>query len=569
MIGLLLLVTATGSAQAKRDPIEWISAGGNGGYHIYPPYSFSEDGRKVFFDTEEPLVPSDIDTQYDTYMRSDGVTTLLSTGPNGGNGPYFSQVAGNSPDGSHAFFNTSESLVSADTDRQSDLYEWTNGVTRLVSTGPSGGNGFYDVCFNTRTGGLCVGTKGRVSRDGSRVFFETQESLVAADTDREYDVYQRAGGETTLISTAASGANGPYGSRFFGASADGTRVFFGTYETLVPEDTPGFSIYERSGDSTTLITRGAQPHFQAVSDDGSRVFFSTWESLVPLDNDDNTCRHVSQAGTFFTPCDDIYMAEGGQISLVSAKPDGTGASGGDAVFERISNDGSHVFFTTGEQLVPEDTDGLCERSFFDDDTFETVVYYMPCVDLYERTAGTTKLVSTGPVGGSGKFDAWSGGISSNGRHAFFFTSEPMTADDTNGGSDLYERFRDSTTQVSAGPTGSGGAIQFNSFPSANGRRVLFETSEPLVAADQDRRPDFYQRFRGRTSLITDFLGDSTAQYPRTTPDSRHLFIVTDASLDSGDADSCRVFSYPPTPCTDLYEVNIGPGSGPKPGAPSG
>src|SRR4051812_5370581 len=50
----------------------------------------------------------------------------------------FGRIAG---DGSHAFFVTDESLVASDTDGLADVYERYNGVTSLVSTGPSGGNG--------------------------------------------------------------------------------------------------------------------------------------------------------------------------------------------------------------------------------------------------------------------------------------------------------------------------------------------------------------------------------------------------------------------------------------------
>jgi hypothetical protein len=77
----------------------------------------------------------------------------------------------------------------------------------------------------------------KASADGRRVFFYTDESLVAGDTDTVRDVYERSGGETTLLSTGSSGGNAGFAVDFGDASADGTLMFFGTQEQLVPEDT--------------------------------------------------------------------------------------------------------------------------------------------------------------------------------------------------------------------------------------------------------------------------------------------------------------------------------------------
>ena len=75
-------------------------------------------------------------------------------------------------------------------------------VLELVSTGPAGGNGAADSEF------------GGASSDGARVFFDTDESLVSADTDTQLDVYERSGGQTTLISTGPTGGNGDFAAGF-------------------------------------------------------------------------------------------------------------------------------------------------------------------------------------------------------------------------------------------------------------------------------------------------------------------------------------------------------------------
>ena len=62
-------------------------------------------------------------------------------------------------------------------------------MLRRVTTGPSGGNAPVDItCRIPR--GYCGGFTA-ISEDGSRIFFDTQERLVPADTDATIDVYQR------------------------------------------------------------------------------------------------------------------------------------------------------------------------------------------------------------------------------------------------------------------------------------------------------------------------------------------------------------------------------------------
>ena len=154
--------------------------------------------------------------------RADHVfDALVSTGPAGGNGLFTPVFVGASADGSVVFFETSESLVAADTDSSQDVYARSGGVTTLVSIGPAGGNGAFPAVF------------GGASADGSHVFFSTQETLVAGDTDSASDVYERSGGVTTLVSSGPAGGNGAFAAVFRAASTDGSRVFFETSESLV------------------------------------------------------------------------------------------------------------------------------------------------------------------------------------------------------------------------------------------------------------------------------------------------------------------------------------------------
>jgi hypothetical protein len=319
----------------------------------------SDNGSRVFFETGERLTSSDTDSESDVYERSGGTTALLSIGTSGGNGATWAAFKGASADGSRVFFETSESLTSADTDASVDVYQRSAGTTTLLTTGPAGGNGAKDAYFED------------TSKDGTRVWFETGESLVTGDSDTRQDVYERSGGTTSLVSTGPTGGSGAFDASFAGASQDGSRVWIGTLEQLAPTDLDSvFDIYERSGGTTSQVSTGpaggngsSDAFFDQASVDGSRVFFETLESLVAADTD---------------PYRDVYQRFGGTTSLVSPTPSGSSTSFANLV--GTNDNGTRVFFTSGDKLAASDTDTQSD------------VYASVDIGGYPRPRGATPLV---------------------------------------------------------------------------------------------------------------------------------------------------------------------------------
>ena len=137
---------------------------------------------------------------------------------------------GASADGSTVVTGSHERLTPDDLDHRSDLFVTRGGVTRRIT-----GDGPVDTpCWIPQQ--YCAGFR-YVSDDGSRVFFETTERLVAADTDDRHDVYQWAGGITTLLSPARPGNGADKDVTFVDGALDGSIVYVESEEPLTADDT--------------------------------------------------------------------------------------------------------------------------------------------------------------------------------------------------------------------------------------------------------------------------------------------------------------------------------------------
>jgi Tol biopolymer transport system component len=384
------------------------------------------------------------------------------------------------------FFTTTEQLAIGDTDNRRDVYERTfdpsvgesgDYVTREVSTGPIGGNAAFDAFFEGQ------------SADGTKVFFSTRERLTSADTDQATDLYVRdlSTGVTSLVSAGAAECapacgNGGADAGFAGASADGNEVFFVTTESLTPADQDGtVDVYMRdlAGGSTVLVSAGAAEcapscgsgsytaTLRGISADGSHAFFASAEPLASGDTDTAI---------------DIYSRTlpSGPTELVSAGSPGCapcGNQGADAIYAGSSADGTKAFFESSEGLVSGDTDGGN--------------------DVYERSEGTTSLVSGGTSSAPANIAQENGSgrpaISSDGTKVLFVTAEPLVGGDTNGAVDIYLWSGGSPSLVTSGTCTQGGSCG-STFDAATAdlSKLLFTTTERLDPADTDSSADVYE-----------------------------------------------------------------------------
>jgi len=412
---------AAAHAQHSKLSLESIGPAGGNGTGAADVVGTQDSDKRIFMTTTEHLTSGDTDSSLDLYSKTGGVTTLLSTGTSGGNGAFAANFGRARQSGTRVFFQTDEKLVTTDTDSSQDVYMRESGTTTLVSTGPgAGANGAFDAYF------------GAASTDGSRVFFFTRGALVGGDTDSTFDIYERSSGNTSLVSTGSAGGNGPHGAELGGISDDGTKVFFTTAESLVASDTDSVQdVYQRAGGVTTLASVGPNggngtpmATYDGNSQDGSKVFFRTAESLVAADTDGGI---------------DVYERANGSTTTIHSIGPGGGNSGAGAAYVGASRDGSRVFIETQERLIAAPVDRDSQN------------------DVYMSTGGTMTMVSPGGNDVVAT-NAYFVGASDNGTRAFIRSEESLVAADTDMrvyAVKLSQAFRDTGVNLRAG--GLGGA----------------------------------------------------------------------------------------------------------------
>jgi hypothetical protein len=565
-----LLAVASPSASANHSAVKLFSVDppgatssldvlGQNRSNIMPSIEVTPDGRHAAYWASTGVY------QEALYKSWDGGTELVGVGPKGiadgvlCPGEHYDCAHLISPDGRRVAFETPTSLVDEDADNCSDLgrcddvYDRIGSSTRLLSAvKPAGdaGHSFLDS----------------MSPDGSRVFFAVTSVEPWGEST---GAWEYAG----ALSPFPSAANHTMSARVHdqGMSRDGRRVIFSTNDSLVPEDADTedcerypiracVDVYKRHADgSVGLLSTGPvasnQPldaWFEGASADGRRVFFTTKEKLVSQDTDDCFNGNDKPRG-----CDDLYERSNGVTRLIG------GPSG--ARFAAVTADGRRLFFSTTDSLLSEDSDDCTEGAFT-----------VGCWDVYEETGSGLRLVSRGPGAPSGSFNAGFSGISKDGSHVFFETPEPLVVEDSDGSSlytsaDIYERVGDRTRLVSTGPASPGGEyynLRFNGV-SDDGRRVLFTTYEPLVSGDRDcvnrqwppACPDVYERFNGTTTLITrgtvDCNSDEYGDEPHCplfagmSTDGRRVFFLTPERITPDDTDvfdDLYVATVPPRGC---------------------
>jgi len=433
---------------------------------------------------------------FQVYERT-AQTTRLITGPDGkpipvGSHNESARLLGASPDGERVYISTQAPLTTDDVDQvlgdgATDGYELAGGHYTLVTTGPLDEPSTAPFANN---GGWVAWA----SDDGRYVYFATASRLTADDWDSYTDIYQRADGQTRLVSTGpdeylpTAEFPNPFApeNRFLGASPDGATAYFATAAHLTADD-PGKSpsegslltsdIFSWNDGITRRVTHTVSPaevpgtpweafdpYSFAGAGEGS-IYFAANSGQVPEDTDLNR---------------DVYRATpDGSLERVIALPASADPAQDFLWVEAVSRDGSRLFLRSGQQLAPADHDSE--------------------VDIYMWSAGQFQLVTPkGDLGEAKEEELQLCSISGSGRRAYFQTWASLSPQDTDSEPDVYEWSDETVRLVSPASDGRQSAA-FCSGISPNGRFVAFSTWEQLVPGDNDTRQDVYVIDMGASS----------------------------------------------------------------------
>jgi hypothetical protein len=231
----------------------------------------SDDGSSVYFVAQGVLASGATAGQNNLYLRHGGATTFITKLEGADSDNWIAvpwrrstraQLTG---DGEHLLFSSSAQLDPGYDNagfKEIYLYDAASGAFACVSCDPSGApaTGNADLTPQTIPKGLNginsndFSPVNNLSDDAGRVFFQTADSLLPADTNGEYDVYQWEakgtgscadavvhGGCLYLISSGRDSS----GSYFENTTASGDDVFILTREGLVGQDADeNFDVYD-------------------------------------------------------------------------------------------------------------------------------------------------------------------------------------------------------------------------------------------------------------------------------------------------------------------------------------
>lgn len=319
-------------------------------------HAVSADGTRILFQYDDG-------TSTNLYDRLGGTTTVQvdasQAGGSGGGGTF--QFARS--DGSKVFFSAPDtSRLTSDTVTGSNLnlYEYDVDSGALTDLTP-----FAQVDFQGFTA---------AADDGSYLYFVANGALgTAGATAGQPNLFVLHDGAITFIATL-DGSNDTcdWNSGCFGfplsyptarASSNGRFLGFTSAASLNGADTGGLPqiyLYDAGTGALACVSceakgvgapqpsfiRGAQvpvssqvqaDYLERYVSDGGQLFFDTQAALLPADTNG---------------WHDVYEYGGGQLSLLT-----TGTGEMDSLFMDASRNGSDVFFSTPEQLLPADTDG--------------------------------------------------------------------------------------------------------------------------------------------------------------------------------------------------------------------
>jgi hypothetical protein len=461
------------------------------------------------------------------------------------------QTVGVSTDLSRVAFQMVGNLTPQASGNGEHVYEGTGGGLGLVDVAPEGK--IFEEEDAAGAGGAPFGSPQNgdvwraVSADGSRVIFTAGEGYTPA---------QRASGQATLgqiyerdvpeaktieVSTsqktngAGPGGIDPLGiapARYWGASTDGSKVFFTSMSELTNDANTGpadnkANLYEyniENGALTdlTVDTNAGDPYGADVlglvtaSDDGSYVYFVAKGYLAEHATSGRPNLYLYHAGKVgfiatlasATSDNETNLEEGGDSrDWYGAQPSYENQTafvfGPEHHSARVSSGGTSLAFESERPLTGYDSEaaqpGDCATDFERSKIRCTEVYVYnartaqltcaSCNPSGSRPLGPSSLENYGSGEGYGGFSYFEPrNFSENGERLFFQSGDALVPHDTDGEQDVYEYEKEHVYPIS---NVAGDQASYFLDASKSGNDVFIATSDQLLPSDTDSRIDAY------------------------------------------------------------------------------
>ncbi|HEV2727695.1 MAG TPA: hypothetical protein VGV34_05330, partial [Solirubrobacterales bacterium] len=315
------------------------------------------------------------------------------------------------------------------------------------------------------------------SQDGRRVVFSSRRPLARGDRDRELDVYLRAGRKTILLSSGGGAGEAGEKVLFAGATPDARSVLFRTADSLTAEDgDASLDLYRRGPLGLDLVSAGP-------GEPGALAILR----FGAVSDDGSRVFFVSGDPLAANDDDlyaDVYEYRAGRVKLISL-----GLSAG-ARFVAAAADGSRVLFSTNVALAPADTDGNRE------DVYE---YRDEAITLISEGGGADSCPEAISLRPGCPIEA---SLASADASRFFFqTVDRLSPQDRDSSRDVYAHGPNGLQLISTGPADRQGAGASLAAISPDGRRAFFVSGETFGLSG-DRYCALFERRAGRTSLAS-------------------------------------------------------------------
>lgn len=496
-----------------------------GGTNYPVTQGFSADLSRTVVKTANPtLTPDAAPDIANLYLRDNdhGTYRLLTTVPGSPQLSPFATLGGASDDFEHVVFEAQDPLLPGSPELGNvGVYEWVDGELRNAGVLP---NGDPAPAAILGAGALALNrVTHAVSNDGRRVVFWSEGQL-----------YVRTDGTDTAHVSASRRTppdpNGPREALFWGATADGGKIFFTSSEALTDDANTGTDelgdptaagndLYEYdvasdeltdlsiSSNAADAAAGAAVQGMVGTSEDGDYVYFV---ALGALD------------GAAVSGSPNLYLRHGGEVRFVAtldpsdASAWGLVASGAAGLTSRLTPDGRFLVFTSVAPLTGYDnvdpSTGMPQSQV-----------YRYAADSGELRCLSCRPDGTPPTGASTISPPdyqlnVTRNVSDDGRRVFFDSLDGILGKDTNGRRDVYEHVDGSLHLLSTGTSRFDASFQD---ASASGDDVLFATRGQLVPQDVDEHVDLYDARAGGgfppPDESAECSGDDCGAPPASTP----------------------------------------------------